>query len=117
MREFDRETADPTILHAYETARFERRSPQLEMAARVIRAFGYGGVVPVFFIPSRIQMAYLHAWLAFAAAAIITELVLMVVLRPHADRSRMAMVTLAVVGVITLVMAVLILLLMVVFHP
>lgn len=86
MRKIDRKTADPEILKAYEQLRFERRYPKLEILAYVIRALGYGGLLPIFFIPEGARITYLWIWMAFAGMAIVMEFSLLVAWRPRGHR-------------------------------
>jgi hypothetical protein len=86
MRKINRKTADPVILQQYEEMRFERRYPKLEIAAWVIRACGYAGILPAFFIPQEWAWTYIKVWMVFAAIAIIMELTLLVAWQPRGRR-------------------------------
>lgn len=88
MRKIDRKTADPEILNAYEQLRFERRYPKLEVLAYVIRALGYGGLLPILFIPAGARPTYLWVWMSFAGVAILMEFSLLVAWQPRGRRMK-----------------------------
>jgi hypothetical protein len=105
MRKINRKTADPEILQAYEELRYERRYPKLEIMAYAIRALGYAGVLPVFFIPEGARLPYIKVWMVFAAVAIIMEFSLMVFWQPRGRRMKAFLIIIAVIGTAALMVA------------
>lgn len=98
MRRINRKTADPEILRDYEELRFERRYPKLQIMAWAIRALGYLGILPVFFLPEDVRWPYAKVWMVFAAIAITTELFLMVFWQPRGRRIRATLIIVGVIG-------------------
>lgn len=103
MRKINHKATDPEILRAYEELRYERLYPKLEIMAYAIRALGYGGVLPVFFLPERVRPTYIKVWMIFAATAIIMDLFLMVFLQPRDRRLMAGLIIVVVIGTAALI--------------
>lgn len=104
IRKISRKSADPEILRSYEEMRFERRYPKLMMLALWVRILGYGGIIPIFFLPEGARVTYLTIWMIFAGIAVVMELALMVGWQPSGRRLKALLLIIAVIGLAMLMM-------------